>query len=160
MSSWLVGRAKIDKLIAAGELELVEPNPTFATRLVEDAETHMRSADAIADFDYPGAFQLGYDAARKACTALLAQQGLRSTQKGGHIAVADAVRAQFNGPNGSSAFLKLHDLRHTRADSQYPWDTTPPITQDDANYCLDTSREIIAAVKKVLVSGHLGTFAS
>lgn len=158
MSSWLVGRDKIMNLIAKAELEAVESNPRFATRLVQEAQMHMKSAGAIADFDYPGAFQLGYDAARKACAALLAQQGLRSTRDGGHIAVADAVRAQFNGPHGSSAFMKIHGLRQSRAGSQYPRESTPPITQDDANYCRETAQEIIAAVETILSSGKLGPF--
>jgi len=158
MSSWPVARDKIINLITNGELEEIEPNPRFATRLVEEAQMHMKSVDAIADFDYPGAFQLGYDATRKACAALLASQGLRSTRDGGHIALADAVRVQFNGPHGSPAFLKIHGLRQSRAGSQYPRDSTPPITQDDANYCRETAQEIIAAVETILSSGKLGPF--
>ena len=34
-------------------------------------------------------------AARQACVALLAQQGLRPTTAGGHYAVEEAIRAQF-----------------------------------------------------------------
>jgi hypothetical protein len=158
VSSWALGREAILKLIAAGELELVQPNPIFAKRLIDDAKTHLNSAGAIANFDFSGAFQLGYDAARKACAALLAEQGLRSTQKDGHVAVADAVRAQFNGPKGSPVFTKMHDLRRARASSEYPSDTTPPITQDDATYYRGAASGIINAAKKVLSSGHLGTF--
>ncbi len=158
MSSWPVERDRIMNLITKAELEAVEPNPRFATRLVEEAQMHMKSVNAIADFDYPGAFQLGYDAARKACVALLALQGLRSTYEGGHIALADAVRAQFNGPHGSPAFLKMHGLRQSRAGSQYPRESTPPVTRDDANYCRETAQEIITAVETILSSGKLGPF--
>ena len=42
-----------------------------------------------------GAYQPPYDALRKAAAALLAVQGLRATSRGGHIAIQDAVRAQF-----------------------------------------------------------------
>jgi hypothetical protein len=41
------------------------------------------------------AYVTGYDAARFALVGVLAQQGLRSTQKGGHLAVEHAIRAQF-----------------------------------------------------------------
>jgi hypothetical protein len=158
MSSWPVAHDKIKTLITKAELEAVEPNPRLATGLVEEAQMHMKSVAAIVDFDYPGAFQLGYDAARKACVALLAFQGLRSTYLGGHIAVADAVRAQFNGPHGSPAFLKMHGLRQSRAGSQYPRESTPPITRDDANYCRETAQEIITAVKMIMASEKLGPF--
>ncbi len=47
--------------------------------------------------------------------ALLAQQGLRPTQAGGHIAVVDAVRAQFAGPFGA-----LNSLRRRRNELEYP----------------------------------------
>jgi hypothetical protein len=39
------------------------------------------------------AFVLAYGAACQACTALLAEQGLRPTTSGGHYAVEESVRA-------------------------------------------------------------------
>jgi hypothetical protein len=60
---------------------------------------------------------MAYDAARKAATALLTHQGLRPTTAGGHIAVAEAVRAQFPGVPGLAS---LDRLRRRRNQADYP----------------------------------------
>ena len=142
------------------ELEHITPNSAHAQRLVGEAEGHVVSARAIQDSDPPGAFQLAYDAARKSCEGLLAEQGLRSTQAGGHVAVADAVRAQFNGPGGVRVFGELHGLRRRRAGTQYPQHTTPPITVDDAAALTDEAEEIVQAARTLLDSSGLTPFAS
>lgn len=53
------------------------------------------AAVALSSQDLSGAYQLAYDALRKSTASLLAVQGLRATSRGGHIAVQDAVLAQF-----------------------------------------------------------------
>jgi hypothetical protein len=65
----------------------------MADRLLVEAASHIGSARLIALTDAAGAYQLGYDAARKAALAVLAVQGLRATSRGGHVAIQDAVRA-------------------------------------------------------------------
>jgi hypothetical protein len=95
--TWARGRARIEQLIADGDLEIVTASQTHAQRLLEEAQRHLRSAEQIAEDDATGAYQLAYDAARKACSALLAVQGLRATTKGGHIAIQDAVRDRSGG---------------------------------------------------------------
>ena len=47
----------------------------------------LASAQVLLTTDPSNALVLAYDAARQACTALLAQQGLRQTTTGGHVAV-------------------------------------------------------------------------
>jgi hypothetical protein len=42
-----------------------------------------------------GGYALAYDGARKALTAILENEGLRPTTRGGHLAVFEAVRAQL-----------------------------------------------------------------
>jgi hypothetical protein len=44
-------------------------------------------ARLIADTDAESAYVTAYDAARFALVGVLAQQGLRATQKGGHLTV-------------------------------------------------------------------------
>jgi len=56
------------------------------------------AAETLVDTDASSTVTLAYDAARFAALALLAQQGLRATTKGGHLAVDDAVRAQTRSP--------------------------------------------------------------
>lgn len=98
------GRSDIERLLADGELERVTPSDEITTRLLTDAEAHIRLASRGVSDDPAGALQLSYDAARKASAALLAVQGLRATTRGGHIAVIDAVRAQFNDRGGMEVF--------------------------------------------------------
>lgn len=112
--SWERGRAEIERLLASGELERVTPSAQVATRLLDDARAHERLASKGVDDDPAGALQLGYDASRKACAALLAVEGLRATTRGGHIAVIDAVKAQFNDRGGLEVFGRLHALRRRR----------------------------------------------
>jgi len=94
--TWSTGAAKIRELLENGELDVVESSVTIARQLLADAERHLASARTIGRAgDLSGAYQLAYDALRKAAASLLAAQGLRATSRGGHIAVQDAVIAQF-----------------------------------------------------------------
>jgi hypothetical protein len=51
------------------------------------ARQTIASAQVLLTTDPSNALVLAYDAARQACTARLAQQGLRPTTTGGHVAV-------------------------------------------------------------------------
>ena len=94
--TWEPGRDKIERLLSNGELERVTPDTAVARRLLADATKHLdTAAPGLAATDPSGAYQLAYDAFRKSAVALLAAQGLRATSRGGHIAVQDAITAQF-----------------------------------------------------------------
>ena len=98
---WQQGRDTIEGMIARGELERVSASREHADLLLYQADQHVGSAQAIASSDATGAYQLLYDAARKALAAVLENQGLRATSRGGHIAVLDAVSAQLDPPLGT-----------------------------------------------------------
>src|SRR5690242_3399261 len=70
------GRARVDGMIARGEVERVPPSRDHADRLLRQAYQHLDSADAIAATDPAGAYQLLYDAARKALAGVLENEGL------------------------------------------------------------------------------------
>lgn len=156
--SWERGRADIERLLEDGELELVKPSVEVASRLVANAEAHIALARKGVDDDSAGALQLSYDAARKASAALLALQGLRATTRGGHIAVIDAVRAQFNDRGGMEVFGRLHRLRRRRNTTEYPDLDSPTVTDGDAAQALATARETVDAVKRLVDSGKLDPF--
>ena len=116
---WEQGRSVIDALLTTRDLERVAASAEHAAELIGQARKHMASAQRIADGDPAGAFQLLYDAARKALCAILENQGLRPTSRGGHIAVLDAVSAQLDPPMGK--VLRPFDrLRRRRNDAEYP----------------------------------------
>lgn len=156
--TWERGRAEVEQLVAAGEVERVPPSPDVARRLMADAVAHVSLASKGIEDDPAGALQLSYDAARKTAAALLAVQGLRSTTRGGHIAVIDAVRAQFNDRGGLEVFGRLHALRRRRNRTEYPDEESPGVNEDDARQALETARAVIDAAERLLDSGRLSAF--
>lgn len=129
--TWEVGRDRIAALIERGALEVVAPDEGVALRLLDDARRHLGTAvTAKADGDLSGAYQLAYDALRKSASALLAVQGLRSTSRGGHVAVQDAVLAQFGDIASLRAFNRMQRARNR---FEYPDSTTIGPTTDDVD---------------------------
>lgn len=127
---WEQGRAVIDAVLDKRELERVTPSIEHAAELIAQARRHAASAERIAEEDPAGAFQLLYDAARKALVAILENQGLRPTSRGGHIAVLEAASAQLDPPMGM--ILRPFDrLRRLRNNAEYPHLDTPPFTAGD-----------------------------
>lgn len=117
---WEEGRATIERLLRSGELQRVVPDIDSATALLKTARNHLSSATTICESDPEGAFAALYDASRKACAALLEAQGLRATSRGGHIALRDAVAAQFGSLAGGQALRPFDRLRRRRNDIEYP----------------------------------------
>ena len=152
------GRARIEQLLRDGELEAVTSSHVLAARLFDDADRHLQSAGMLREIDRAGAYQLAYDAARKACAALLAAQGLRSTTRGGHIAVQDAVREQFGGSGGVLAFDSLSRLRRKRAANEYPDLGTASTTTEDVDDAVRTANAIVGAARQVYETGRLDRF--
>jgi hypothetical protein len=116
------------------------------------AAQRLDTAAAIVADDPESAFVLAYDAARFVGEALLAQQGLRPTQAGGHVVVSDAVRAQFAGP-----FNALNSLRRRRNELEYPSFPGERIEPDEVNAAIATTRALLSAAEKLVE--HLGIFA-
>lgn len=86
---------------------------------------------------------MAYDAARKACSALLAQQGLRATSRGGHIAVRDVTRAQFGGGPRGRVLREFDAMRRRRKDAEYPQDSGDAIDADEVRAVLPKARAIV-----------------
>jgi len=158
--TWERGRARVEQMLQDGELEPVVPSAGLAGRLFEEADRHLQAAKMIREVDPAGAYQLAYDAARKSSAALLAAQGLRSTTRGGHIAVQDTVREQFGGPGGVPAFDTFSRLRRNRAASEYPDSGTANTTTDDVDDGVRTASAIVVAARQVYGAGKLDAFVT
>jgi len=141
--SQLPGEAEVRRLVAARELEQVRPDADLVELLMDDAERHLISAEQLAEDDPAGAFQLAYDASRKACSALLAAQGLRATSRGGHIAVRDAARAQFGHGSPGRVLREFDAMRRRRKDAEYPQDPGDAIDAEEVRAVLPKSRAIV-----------------
>jgi hypothetical protein len=146
---WNQGRAEIDKLIADGELQRVPPNREHADQLLSQARKDLASAELLRGDNPKRAYESLYDAARMALTAVLENEGLRSTSHGGHIAPYTAVSAQLDPPMG--AVLKPFDrMRRTRNRSEYPSFTTPDVTADNVRADLPAATAIVEICVNVL----------
>jgi hypothetical protein len=115
MSRWGQGEARIEQQIQAGELQFVRGGSANGEPWLAKAERTLGAAATLVDTDASSAITLAYDAARFAALAVLAQQGLRATTKGGHLAVDEALRAQFG-----DAFRPFKALRIRRNELEYP----------------------------------------
>ncbi|KUL28466.1 hypothetical protein [Actinoplanes awajinensis] len=146
---WQQGREAIDGMLARAELERVPASRDHADLLLAQAHRHLASAGAIADGDPAGAYQLLYDAARKALAAVLENQGLRATSRGGHIAVREALSAQLEPPLGG--VLRPFDrMRRRRNQLEYPSAASPAITPDETRRDLPKVEEILGVAARVM----------
>ena len=146
---WNQGRATVDKLIADGELQRVPPSREHADQLLAQAHKDLASAELLRGSNPKRAYESLYDAARMALTAVLENQGLRPTSRGGHIAPYAAVSAQLDPPIG--AVLRPFDrMRRTRNRSEYPSFTTPEVTADNVSTDLSAATAIVETCEGVL----------
>lgn len=145
MSRWARGEAEIEQLLARRELELVTGVEADGTPLLEQARKTAATAAGLVSSDAYSAYVLAYDAARFACVALLAQQGMRATTSGGHYAVERAVRAQFG-----DGFRPFGALRRRRNELEYPHLPTDTATSDEAEQAANAAQLLIAAAGQLL----------
>lgn len=120
---------------------------------LRQAQRRLDTAKQIADDDPESAFILAYDAARFVGTALLAQQGLRPTQAGGHLAVSDAAREQFGGP-----FTQLGTLRRRRNELEYPAFPGEQVEASESRAAITTAISLVDAARQLI--DHLGIYSS
>jgi len=111
----------IAELVAAGRLERVRPDKREARDLLRHAQAHLESAAAIAARDPAGAYQLAYDAARKAVTADMIASGYRvKTDRPGAHAATVAYAAEALADMADAASLRRLDrMRRLRNRSEY-----------------------------------------
>lgn len=150
MGRWQAGEAEVEGHLRDRELERITGIATDGRRLFDEAVRRLGTARGIKD-DPTAAFTLAYDAARLACTSLLAQQGLRPTREGGHIVVQRSMRAQFG-----RGFEDFDWLRRRRNEIEYPSAPGDEVTTDELDDALDATQRMIDAVDQLI--DKLGLF--
>lgn len=153
MSPWNRGRVEINGLIAAGDLERRHGADVGAAALMRRATQQLDSARAVVDVDPVTAFVVAYDAARHAGTALLAEQNLRVTARGGHVAVERALTAQF-----AAVFTSYRNLRRRRNELDYPSSDHDFADTDEASNAITTAAGLVADAQKILDQGILSVY--
>jgi HEPN domain-containing protein len=144
---WSAGESQVERLLATGRVECVHGARADGAPWLDRARRGLEAANILAEAAPDSCVVLAYDAARLACVALLAQQGLRPTATGGHYAVEEVIRAQF-GP----ALRAFGGLRRRRNELEYPLYPTEQASPAEAAETLKTAAEIIDAAAKILPS--------
>ena len=152
MARWQIGEAEVEQLIRDRQLEYVTGAATDGAQLLAQARKTAATAGSLVQADAYSAYVLAYDAARFACLALLAQQGMRATTTGGHYAVERAVRAQFG-----TGFRPFADLRRRRNELEYPRLPVDTATAEEAQLAVEVVERLISASDALL--GQLAFFA-
>jgi HEPN domain-containing protein len=148
---WGTGEATVERLLAAGHIERVQAAHGDGESWLERARRGLDAARVLAEPAPDSCVVLAYDAARQACVAVLAEQGLRATTAGGHYAIEETVRAQF-GP----VLRAFGGLRRRRNELEYPLHPAEQANAAEAVETLKTAAEIIEAVAMLLP--NLGSF--
>lgn len=142
---WSTGESIVKRLPGEGHLERVHGAQADGGSWLDRSRQALKAAEMVAAMAPDSSIILAYDAARQACIALLAQQGLRPTTAGGHYAVEETIRAQF-GP----ALRPFGGLRRRRNELEYPQFPTEKASANEAAETLKTANEIIDAAAQLL----------
>ena len=136
-------------MLADSQLQRVPASREHADRLILQARMHLVRRE-ISEGDPAGGYTLVYDAARKALTAVLENQGLRPTSSRGHLAVYEATRAQLDPPMGYGHLTGS-------AASATTWSTHQPTPLRSAR---TTSARTPPRLPPLLTSANAGTAGS
>jgi len=141
---WTRGQETVDRLLAEARLELVTGAAADGTTWLVSAAALLESARRESGRNAEAAYVLAYDATRKASTAPVAQQGLRTKGVGHHVTVEQVVRAQFGGP-----FEAFGALRRRRSEIEYPQRPGDDIEPAEAATAISAGALIIAAAEQL-----------
>lgn len=137
----------IDQMLTRGQITRVSPNRDQSDRLLAQAKAHLSSAQILRDTDTAGAFVLAYDAARKALTAVLLNQGLKPRGEGAHAVLAEAVGSQLASALDLTGFGWM---RITRNATEYGSDRHPSATSEDVDEAVEMANTIHQGAERVL----------
>lgn len=143
----------IEDLIATGKLNRLRGADTGVKGLMARARQQLRSSRALLQDDPATAYVVAYDAAKHAAMALLAEQNLRPTAEGGHVALEKALTAQFKG-----VFDRFGRLRRRRNELDYPTGPEDFADTTEADQALDAAAAIVEDAGRILQQGVLTTF--
>jgi hypothetical protein len=147
-------RATLAGLIAKGLVERVPVDSEVVGNLLRQAGNHLRTAAAGLEADDPeGAFQLAYDACRKACLALVMATGLRPKGQAAHVITFDAAEAIALNVGAERVVREAADLRFVRHGAEY---RAEAVGVQDVHDAITIGQELIdlltPAVEKILNS--------
>ena len=139
-------KTTVAELLADGRLQRISADTDEARDLLAHAEAHLASARAIAVLDPEGAYQLLYDAARKAVAADMLVEGMRARadRPGAHMAVVAYAEEALAGHADTNALANFDRMRRSRNRTEYGAVT---VTHRQLTADLAYAEEIMRAVR-------------
>ena len=136
---------KLATLLAEGAIERVKEDRKAADLNLGSAESHLRSAEAVAADDSEGAFVLAYDAMRKAILAHMQANGFRvSARPGAHYRTGLYAPSALDERGIDEHLAAFDDLRRLRNKSEYK---AVRVEETDVAEAVVHARAILDAVK-------------
>ena len=157
MARWAKGEQTVQFLVDRNRLESFETEDLAALTEALVARATLRvettAIAALAGGDVDGAYVAAHEAYRMAAEALLARQALRATGgDGSHMAVEDAVSAQFREDVPAFAKPTFERLRRARHSAQYFDPSAPPLTASAAGWAIGKARGALSGAKALLAA--------
>lgn len=157
MARWAEGEQTVQFLVDRNRLENFDAGDLAALTEALVARAMLRvettATAALAGGDVDGAYVAAYDAYRMAAEALLVRQALRATGgDGSHMAVEDAVSAQFGGEIPAFAKPTFERFRRARHAAQYFDPSVAPLTAADATWAIRKAKEALSGAKALLAA--------
>jgi len=138
----------IEDLVRRGSVQRVPVDERAVERLMDDAQRHLVTASGAYEAeDLAGAFQLGYDAARKSLAALSLARGLRTRGEGAHVTLIEVIELEYSSVPGVDVVTKLDRLRRTRNRAEYAGHWFDP---KEVVSGLETARAIVLWAQQAL----------
>lgn len=139
------------ELLKSGHLQTVSGAAADGHHQLTSARQLLESSHREQGVNPEASFILAYDAARKACSSLLAHQGLRTKSNGHHVTTERVVRLQFGG-----VFHRFPSLRRRRSEIEYPRFSGEDVQAEESARALQLAREIVSAAERLI--GELTRF--
>lgn len=161
--TWPEGRKAVEFLLSRDRLETIDPGSaaSAASAILGRATVRLATAKGGLEVgDASGAYAVAYDAYRMAAEALLACQGLRATGgEGSHMTVEDAICAQFHDEIAAYSKPTFERFRRTRHSARYFDPSAAPITDDEAEWAIDTAERAVDAARTLMDSNPPDQFS-
>jgi hypothetical protein len=140
----------VDDLRDRGLLQEVPVDPTAIDRLMRDAQRHLRTAAvALEGGDRAGAYQIGYDAGRKALSAMLLSIGLRARGAAAHATSIQAARSAFGDADETGVLGRFDRLRRTRNQAEY---VGRDFDDTEVAHDIEVARSVVVLAERVLAA--------
>lgn len=144
-------QAWITEAVATGRLQRLQPSMAAAGEMINQACTHVRSAELIVANDPTLSISACHDAARQAISAHIRAAGYRVTaEAGAHRLVIDYAKVVLAGVIPAADVTALDDLRRDRHTAEYGDFASRRVTPERAGNAIDLAGRVATAVAATL----------